>query len=211
MSWGSNRSTNNSCSFTLPRLFHLEIHQGRYQAASWHQNAARQTIKLKRFPDWHYCEANFTIADAWLATAMLRRPSSKPQDFGSGLKSVEAGLSHSVGPFQLKDPIVPQDVPDPLKIIFRHMKELVTVMQLAPLLWNAEDEFAVVSWLDARGSALRANLLVIWHERGSAASPRTPLIKDTPFMRRSCCHMLHEHNLPIHERGAAYKTGGREL
>ena len=115
---------------TVLRLFSLEIYAGRFQAALWHHNAARQMIKRWKFPKWHDSDANFALAEGWLSTAMLRRPISKPQDFGLGLKSAKEGLSHLAVPLESKAPDVPEDVPAVMKCLFRDMQDLVAVMQL---------------------------------------------------------------------------------
>ena len=160
---------------TILRLFSLEIYAGRFQAALWHHNAARQMIKLWKFPAWHDSDANFALAEGWLSTAMLRRPISKPQDFGLGSKSAKEGLSHLAVPLKFKVPDIPEDVPDVLKCLFRDMQDLVAIMQLVLQMENSEDEFAAVSWVDARGSALRAALLTMWYDYQSERSQQTRL------------------------------------
>ena len=170
---------------TILRLFSLEVNQGRFQAALWHHNAARKMIKLWRFPKWHDSDAKFALAEGWLATAMLRRPISKPQDFGLGLKSAEEGLSHLVVPVKFKAPDVPEDFPDAMKCLFRDMQDLVAIMQLVSQMENAEDEFAAVSWVDARGSALRAALLKMSHDCQFEFSQHTRL-GDGQYLSSAC-------------------------
>lgn len=170
------RNTNPAAALiTILRLFSLEVNGGRFQAALWHHNAARQMIKLWKFPAWHDSDANFALAEGWLATAMLRRPISKPQDFGLGQKSAKEGLSNLAVPLKSKAPGVPFDVPDAMQCLFRDMQDVVAIMQLLFQMENSEDEFVAVSWVDARGSALRAAVLTMWHDHQSERSQHTRL------------------------------------
>lgn len=146
----------NAVLMTILRLLSLEFYVGNFHAAAMHHSAARQFIHSHEFPGWHD-PATFAIADVWVASALLRPPSSSPKSWDPGPWSSQPQCkSTSInGRFSatLDERIVPC-----LRDTFYNVHEVVTIRTQLGILTESE-RFQVVCWIDARSAAIKATVL----------------------------------------------------
>jgi hypothetical protein len=160
-------SAANAVLITILRLLALEFYSGNYHAAALHHRVAREFIQKHKFPGWHDA-ATFSIADVWIATALLRRPLASSADWDPGPWSDQAASSSLIlGPLLPSN--VHHSIPLLLQATFQDIREVVAVKQQ---LKNVAECFKlpVVSWIDTRTAALKGRLLEISAETSSLRS-----------------------------------------